>query len=124
MANLVSELLRLKNTLTWSLQGIAGAWQNEKSFRQWSYLNAVSWIALVFVGFASAQTALCVALGVLTLIIELLNSAIEATVDYISTDRHPLAKTAKDLASAAVFLSGMLWGGVWLLFFLTSIIYG
>ena len=66
-------------------------------------------------GLSTTETVLLVALGGLVLVVELLNSAVEATVDYVSTDRHPLAKKAKDIASAAVMMMGLLWGLCWLL---------
>ncbi len=109
------ELARLRNTATWSIEGLRACWVDEKSFRQWTGLNLLSWVLLIGFGFSTAETVVLVALGVLVLIVELLNSAIEATVDYVSTDRHPLAKKAKDVASAAVMMSGLLWGAGWVL---------
>jgi diacylglycerol kinase (ATP) len=112
------ELARWRNTAAWSLSGLRVCWIEEKSLRQWACANLASWCALGFSGFATVEIALLVALGGLTIIVELLNSAIEATVDYISTERHPLAGKAKDIASAAVMAAALLWGGVWALLLL------
>lgn len=111
----VRELLRWRNTTTWSLEGWLVCWREEKSLRQWVAVNAISWIAIYLIGFEMAQAMVLIALGGLVVIVELLNSSIEATVDFVSTDRHPLAKKAKDVASAAVFASAMLWLAVWVL---------
>ena len=109
------EVRRWVNTTKWSIEGLITAWKEEKSLRQWIIVNAISWVAIVLVGFSSGEAGLLVALGVLVVIVELLNSAVETCVDYVSTDHHPLAKKAKDIASAAVFVSALLWGGVWVL---------
>ena len=110
---IIHEIKRLKNTTTWSLEGWLIGWREEKSLRQWVGLNVASWIVMIVLGFDMYQAALLVALGGLVVIVELINSSIEATVDYVSTDRHPLAKKAKDVASAAVFATALLWLAVW-----------
>lgn len=109
------ELTRLRNTTIWSLEGLLACWHEEKSLRQWAVLNLLNWGLLAMAGLPTASKALLVVLGGLVMVVELLNSAVEATVDYVSTDRHPLAKKAKDIASAAVMLTGLLWGLCWLL---------
>ena len=68
-----------------------------------------------WVGEDLAQTALLLAATGLVLVIELLNSAIEATLDRLGPERHPLAGRAKDMGSAAVFASLVLAGAVWAL---------
>ncbi|MDG1736426.1 MAG: diacylglycerol kinase [Paracoccaceae bacterium] len=116
ISNLIpADIMRWVNTTKWSIDGLAMAWKEEKSLRQWVFVNIVSWVAIVVLGFHAEQAALLIALGVLVVIVELLNSAIETCIDYVSTDRHPLAKKAKDIASAAVFVSALLWGGLWVL---------
>ncbi|MDG2339889.1 MAG: diacylglycerol kinase [Paracoccaceae bacterium] len=112
---IIHEIKRLKNTATWSYEGWMSGWRDEKSLRQWVGLNAVSWILMVVLGFEIYQAALLVALGGLVVIVELINSSIEATVDYVSTDKHPLAKKAKDVASAAVFATALLWLALWIM---------
>ena len=109
------ELARLRNTATWSLEGLLACWREEKSLRQWAGLNLLGWGLLAVAGLSTAETVLLVALGGLVMVVELLNSAVEATVDYVSTDRHPLAKKAKDIASAAVMMTGLVWGLCWLI---------
>ena len=115
LVSLGREIARLRNTATWSLQGLRVCWDEEKSFRQCAGLNLISWWLLFVFDFSPAETVVLLALGILTMVVELLNSAVEATVDYVSTDRHPLAKKAKDIASAAVMLTGLLWAASWLL---------
>jgi diacylglycerol kinase (ATP) len=98
-------LQRLVNACTYSLQGLASAFRHEEAFRQ------EVWLAMLLIPIALALDiggtgkALMIASVVLVLIVELLNSAIEAAVDRISLDQHRLAKRAKDIGSAAVFLS-------------------
>ena len=108
-------LRRLINACAYSYAGLKAAYQNEAAFRQ------ELWLALVLIPLAfylqhGVVARLLLAGSVLlVLIVELLNSALEATVDYISLDEHPLAKRAKDIASAAVALSLVNLVLVWLL---------
>lgn len=96
-----------------SVAGLRAAWIHEASFRQ----ECVTAAVLVPLAFALGQTALERALlagsCLLVLVVELLNSAIEATVDRVGTDHHLLAARAKDLGSAAVFMSLVFLGLVW-----------
>lgn len=98
-------LRRIWNALHYSLAGLRSAWAAEDAFRQEALL-AVVMIPLAFVltGDGLAR-ALMVGSVLLVLIVELLNSAIEAVVDRVSLERHPLAKRAKDVGSAAVFVA-------------------
>lgn len=97
-------LRRLVNALSYSLSGLQLAWQDEAAFRQ----EIILAIVLVPVAFMMpvdmTQRVLLVASVMLVLVVEMINSAIEATVDRISLDIHPLAKRAKDMGSAAVLL--------------------
>ena len=98
-------LRRLINALGYSLDGLKAAFRHEAAFRQLSLL-AVFLLPLAFwLPVTPVERALMMAAPLATLIIELLNSAIEAAVDHTSQDRHPLAKRAKDMGSAAVMLS-------------------
>ena len=115
IGRLKSEILRLRDTATWSISGLKTAWVEEKSFRQWVILNLISWGILAYFEFSVAEAGLLFALGAWVLVVELINSAIEATVDFVSTERHPLAKKAKDIASAAVMLSGLTWLISWVI---------
>lgn len=98
-------LRRLWNAFGYSLHGFSSAFRHEDAFRQ-EVLLALVLIPIALVIDASATgKALMIAAVLLVLIVELLNSAIEAAVDRISLDHHRLAKRAKDIGSAAVFLS-------------------
>jgi len=108
-------LVRLWLAFGASARGFAGAFRDEAAFRQ-ELGFAVLVIPLgLWLGKSGAERALLVGPVLLILIIELVNSAIEATVDRIGYERHALAGLAKDLGSAAVFMSFVLLGGVWLL---------
>ncbi|GHD75184.1 diacylglycerol kinase [Vogesella fluminis] len=96
---------RLLNAFGYSLDGLRAAFRHEDAFRQLSLLALLLVPLALFVVDASAPArALLVASSIATLIIELLNSAIEAAVDHTSLERHPLAKRAKDMGSAAQLL--------------------
>jgi diacylglycerol kinase (ATP) len=96
---------RLWNALGYSLHGFSSAFRHEDAFRQEVLLAAVLIPIAFFIDASGTGTALMIGSVLLVLIVELLNSAIEAAVDRISLDHHRLAKRAKDLGSAAVFLS-------------------
>lgn len=88
-----------------ALQGLRAAWQHEDAFRQ-EVLIAVFAIPVAFLTPAGPiGKTMMVASILLVLIVELLNSALETAVDHTSQEHHPLAKRAKDIASAAVFMS-------------------
>ncbi|OGS97182.1 MAG: diacylglycerol kinase [Gallionellales bacterium RIFCSPLOWO2_02_FULL_57_47] len=88
-----------------ALQGLRAAWQHEDAFRQEVVLAAIAIPAALLLPVAPLGKVMMIASILLVLIVELLNSALEAAVDYVSLDHHPVAKRAKDIASAAVFLS-------------------
>ena len=93
---------RLVNATRYSLAGLAAAVKGEDAFRQELLLAAVMIPAGLWLGASGLAKALLVASVLLVLIVELLNSALEAAVDRISLEDHPLAKRAKDIGSAAV----------------------
>ncbi|GGX86960.1 diacylglycerol kinase [Vogesella alkaliphila] len=96
---------RLLNAFGYSLDGLCAAFRHEDAFRQLSLLALLLVpLALFVVDATPLARALLVASSIATLIIELLNSAIEAAVDHTSLERHPLAKRAKDMGSAAQLL--------------------
>lgn len=98
-------LRRLWNALGYSLDGFRAAYKHEDAFRQ-EVLLAIILVPLACWMPVSAQgKALMIGSVLLVIIVELLNSAIEATVDRISLDSHDLAKRAKDIGSAAVLVS-------------------
>ncbi|HMA90585.1 MAG TPA: diacylglycerol kinase [Burkholderiales bacterium] len=108
-------LRRLINATRYSLAGIAEAARHEDAFRQEILLAAVLVPLGLWLGHSGIARALLCGSVLLVLIVELLNSAVEATVDRISLEDHQLAKRAKDLGSAAVMLALVTTGFVWIL---------
>jgi diacylglycerol kinase (ATP) len=98
-----------------SLRGLTGAFRDEAAFRQELAFAAVVIPLGLWLGHTGIERALLIAPVLLTLIVELVNSAIEATVDRIGFERHALAGLAKDIGSAAVLMSFVLLTAVWLL---------
>lgn len=88
-----------------ALQGLRAAWQHEDAFRQEVLVAAIAIPAALLLPAEPLGKVLMIASILLVLIVELLNSALETAVDHTSLEQHPLAKRAKDIASAAVFLS-------------------
>ncbi len=88
-----------------ALQGLRAAWQHEDAFRQEVLIAAIAIPAALLLPAEPLGKTMMIASILLVLIVELLNSALEAAVDHTSLEQHPLAKRAKDIASAAVFLS-------------------
>ena len=111
--DLKSELRRFANTCRWSLDGWRTAWTTEKSLRQWTVANVLSASLALTLDLTSTERALILALGLLVLAAELMNTAIEETIDYISTDHDPRAGRAKDCGSAAVALTAIAAGVAW-----------
>ena len=107
-------LRRLWNASRYSLEGLGAAFKHEGAFRQEVLLALILAPIALFMPVAGIGKALMIASVVLVLIVELLNSGLEATVDRISLDHHRLAKRAKDIGSAAVFLSLVNVAVVWL----------
>jgi diacylglycerol kinase (ATP) len=106
-------LQRILNATGYSIAGLRAAYLGESAFRQEVWMCAVLVPAAFWVGQDWVQTALLAASAGLVLVVELLNSGIEAVVDRISYDHHDLSKRAKDIASAAVFLSLVICGSIW-----------
>ena len=96
-----------------SADGLAAAWRHESAFRQELVLALLMLPAALWLGTSWGERALLIGSVLLVLIVELLNSGIEAAVDRISMDLHDLSKRAKDYGSAAVLLSLLWCGGVW-----------
>jgi len=106
-------LRRLINAFGYSLDGFKAAFEHEDAFRQEVFLALVLIPLAFYLGKNPIEQALMIASVLLVLIVELLNSAIEAAVDHTSTERNALAKRAKDIGSAAVFLALMIVVVVW-----------
>jgi diacylglycerol kinase (ATP) len=98
-----------------SLSGFQAAWEHEEAFRQECLLFFAGAPLGLWLGQTGIERALLVGALLNVLVVELLNSAVEATVDRIGYERHTLSGRAKDIGSAAVFLSLALAGAVWLL---------
>jgi diacylglycerol kinase (ATP) len=108
-------LRRIWNAMFYSLEGLKAAYRHEDAFRQEFWLAVVLIPLALFLPAPALGKALMVAAVLLVLIVELLNSAIEATVDRVSLEHHRLAKRAKDIGSAAVMISLLNVVVVWLL---------
>lgn len=96
-----------------SAAGLAAAWRHESAFRQELVLALPMLLAALWLGTTWVERALLIGSVLLVLIVELLNSGIEAAVDRVSLDLHDLSKRAKDYGSAAVMLALLLCGGTW-----------
>lgn len=108
-----SGFTRWLNALRYSFDGFSTAWKNENAFREEIALLVVGSIIAFILPVPIRDTLLLIGVLILLLIVELINSAIEETVDRISLEQHPLSKNAKDLGSAAVFLTLILAAIVW-----------
>jgi len=98
-------LRRLWNALFYSFDGLRAAFEHEAAFRLETYLACILIPLSFFLQVPALGRALMIASVLLVLIVELINSAIEANVDRVSTEIHPLAKRAKDTGSAAVLVA-------------------
>ena len=98
-------LKRVPQAMKYSLAGLRAAWQYEHAFRQELVLAIVLLVIAALTPTSRVEKALMMGSVLLVLIVELVNSAIEAVVDRISLERHPMAGRAKDIGSAAVFIS-------------------
>lgn len=107
-------LQRVWNAFTYSRDGLVAAWAEEDAFRQEVILAAVLVPAAFLIPVGLVERILMIASVLLVLVVELLNTAIEATIDRHSFEINPLAKRAKDLGSAAVLLALVLAGGTWI----------
>jgi diacylglycerol kinase (ATP) len=108
-----SGLRRILAATGYSIEGFRAAWRGEHAFRQELFLLAVATAVAFWLPLPALHRLLLIGSLVLVLIVELLNSAIEAVVDRVSLQSHPLSKTAKDLGSAAVCLALLLAGATW-----------
>lgn len=105
-------LERLWHAGGYSLQGLRAGW-SEKAFRLEALLSLVLVPLAFWVGRSWVEVALLVGAVVAVLVVELLNSGIEAAIDRVGYELHPLSKRAKDMGSAAVLLSVLLCAGIW-----------
>lgn len=107
-------LQRLINAFGYSLAGLKAAYKNEDAFRQETLMAMVLIPLAMYLGDSPVESAIMIGSVLLVIIVELLNSSIEATVDRISLENHQLAARAKDIGSAAVLVSlinlAVVWG--------------
>ena len=96
---------RIKNALHFSLEGLRACYTGEEAFRQEVWLATFLIPLSIILPISALSKALLIASVLLVMIVEILNSAVEAVVDRISKDHHLLSKKAKDMGSASVFLS-------------------
>lgn len=108
-----SGIKRLFAAFSYSIEGFRTAWRGEHAFRQELLLVIPGVIVALLLPVSPLKKLALIAVLVLVLVVELLNSAIEAVVDRVSFERHPLSKNAKDLGSAAVFLTFSLAVATW-----------
>lgn len=108
-------LRRILNAFGYSMAGLRSCYQHEEAFRQEVILAILAIPLGAWLGGDGVERALLVGSVLFVPIVELLNSAIEANVDRVSLERHQLSKRAKDIASAAVFLSIVLAFVIWAL---------
>ncbi|MEY2655530.1 MAG: hypothetical protein RLZZ524_2558 [Pseudomonadota bacterium] len=104
---------RVIHAAGYSWSGLRTAYRNESAFRQETVLAILLVPAAFWLGRSWVETALLAGSVLLVMIVELLNSAIEAAIDRISFELHDLSKLAKDFGSAAVMLALLLCGGIW-----------
>lgn len=106
-------IARITKAFGYSLRGLAATYKNEAAFRQELWLYAVLFPIILLLPASTTDKMLLFAVNTLVLIVELLNSAIEAIVDMASPDYHRLAGMAKDIGSAAVLISLLLVATLW-----------
>ena len=109
-----SGVQRILNATSYSLAGFKAAFQNEAAFRQIILINALLIPLSFFMPVSRVEHVLMIVVCLLAIIVELINSAIEAVVDRVSMAQHPLSKNAKDMGSAAQFVAlaiiALTWG--------------
>ncbi|MDO8701348.1 MAG: diacylglycerol kinase [Undibacterium sp.] len=108
-----SGLRRIFAAFFYSIDGFKSAWKNEHAFRQELLLVVAGSIVALLLHVSSFEKLMMIAVLVLILVVELINSAIEAVVDRVSLERHALSKNAKDFGSAAVLLTFLIAVATW-----------
>lgn len=100
-----SGIKRIFSAFFYSLDGLKSAWRSEHAFRQELFLVAIGSIVAIALPIFIFEKLLLIVVLLLVLVVELINSALEAVVDRVSLERHQLSKNAKDFGSAAVLLT-------------------
>lgn len=104
---------RIFSAFFYSVEGFKSAWKNEQAFRQELVIVIPGIVVALLLPVSPVQKLMLIAVLVWVIIIELINSAIEAVVDRVSLERNPLSKNAKDFGSAAVLLTCVLAVATW-----------
>lgn len=105
---------RIVHATGYSMAGLRQAYQGESAFRQETWLAVLLLPAAFLIGRSWVEIALLAGSVLIVMIVELLNSAVEAAVDRVGFEMHELSGRAKDIASAAVLLSLLLCAGIWM----------
>ncbi|MDH5561251.1 MAG: diacylglycerol kinase [Deltaproteobacteria bacterium] len=108
-----SGIIRIIRAFFYSIEGFKSAFVSEAAFRQELLLFIILLPAAIFLPVTVIEKLILIACLFVVLIVELLNSAVESTIDLITQEFHPLAKKAKDIASAAVLLSLIMTLVIW-----------
>lgn len=108
-----NHLVRLFKATAYSIQGLKTAFRYEQAFRLEIYISIVLIPLAIWLGETPVEICLLIGSWIMVMIIELLNSAVEAVVDRIGMEQHELSGRAKDIGSAAVMLSVLMAAGVW-----------
>ncbi|MES2106908.1 MAG: diacylglycerol kinase [Pseudomonadota bacterium] len=108
-----SGVQRIFSAFFYSIDGFKNAWKNEHAFRQELILVIIGAVVALALPVSAFEKLMMIAVLVLILVVELLNSAIEAVVDRVSLERHSLSKNAKDFGSAAVLLTFLIAVATW-----------
>lgn len=109
-----SGLGRIVAACRYSADGFRAAWQNEHAFRQELIVVVIGIVLALVLKISAFEKFVLIAVLLFVLCVELINSALEAVVDRISLERHPLSKNAKDFGSAAVMLAILIAAGAWI----------
>ena len=118
-----SGLRRIFSAFLYSIDGLSSAWKNEHAFRQELVLVITGSVIALFLPVSAFEKLMMIAVLILILIVELINSAIEAVVDRVSLERHTLSKNAKDFGSAAVLLTVLIALATWVVILLDRFYY-
>jgi diacylglycerol kinase (ATP) len=114
MSWITSEATRLKNTIVWSWAGWRASWASEKTLRQWTLANGISAGVAFALDLEGLERAVIIGFGLMILVAELINTAVENVVDRVGLDDHDLSCKAKDAGSACVAMAALTAGIVWL----------
>ncbi|MFZ6640500.1 diacylglycerol kinase [Undibacterium sp. TC4M20W] len=118
-----SGLRRIFSAILYSIDGLRSAWKNEHAFRQELVMVVSGAVIALFLPVSAFEKLMMIAVLVLILVVELINSAIEAVVDRVSLERHTLSKNAKDFGSAAVLLTVLIALATWVVILLDRFYY-